>query len=255
MAQRAHIPKFGNWEKAGSAPYTAYFDNARKGKTGKMINPNDPEENPDAFSEETSPFQGSPVRTAPNPENPKQKHDRRPSKEERVIGSPLRQDGAARKYSLDSPQHRYGEQVNSGEPPRRASRQSAGSERSIEQSPLHPNYHAKTASKGGVASPSWERKGSSEGHVHGSNTPGRSKMRPSSRDDDISEKGSTVPKFGGWNEGDPASADGYTHIFSVLSEEKKTGATKSPVIPNTNGHNRANNTDSVGCWCFSFGKN
>nr|KAJ0209654.1 hypothetical protein LSAT_V11C400181340 [Lactuca sativa] len=47
--QRSHIPKFGSWD-ADNVPYTAYFDNARKDKgSGIMINPNDPEENPEAF--------------------------------------------------------------------------------------------------------------------------------------------------------------------------------------------------------------
>ncbi|KAJ0443366.1 putative RPM1-interacting protein 4/NOI4 [Helianthus annuus] len=33
-----------------TSPYTAYFENARKDKgTGVMINPNDPEQNPEAF--------------------------------------------------------------------------------------------------------------------------------------------------------------------------------------------------------------
>ncbi|WCJ20129.1 RPM1 interacting protein 4 [Euphorbia peplus] len=47
MAQRSHVPKFGNWE-SDNIPYTAYFEKARKDKTG-MINPNDPEQNPEAF--------------------------------------------------------------------------------------------------------------------------------------------------------------------------------------------------------------
>ncbi|KAJ8551742.1 hypothetical protein K7X08_021757 [Anisodus acutangulus] len=50
MAQGSHVPKFGNWD-GENVPYTAYFENARKGnKGGKMINPNDPEENPEAFA-------------------------------------------------------------------------------------------------------------------------------------------------------------------------------------------------------------
>ncbi|XP_031126145.1 RPM1-interacting protein 4-like [Ipomoea triloba] len=46
----SHVPKFGNWD-GDNVPYTACFDNARRDKAagGKMINPNDPEENPDAF--------------------------------------------------------------------------------------------------------------------------------------------------------------------------------------------------------------
>ncbi|XP_058081068.1 RPM1-interacting protein 4-like [Magnolia sinica] len=46
----AHVPKFGDWDSE-NIPYTTYFENARKDKgTGtKMINPNDPEQNPEAF--------------------------------------------------------------------------------------------------------------------------------------------------------------------------------------------------------------
>ncbi|PWA91391.1 Pathogenic type III effector avirulence factor Avr cleavage site-containing protein [Artemisia annua] len=47
--QRSHIPKFGSWD-ADNVPYTTYFENARKDKgSGLMINPNDPEQNPEAF--------------------------------------------------------------------------------------------------------------------------------------------------------------------------------------------------------------
>lgn len=50
MAQRSHVPKFGNWD-GDNVPYTAYFENARKEKAGGIkINPNDPEQNPEAFS-------------------------------------------------------------------------------------------------------------------------------------------------------------------------------------------------------------
>jgi RPM1-interacting protein 4 len=57
MAQqnKAHVPKFGNWDNAGNVPYTVYFENARKGKGGRMINPNDPAENPEAFSSAVAP--------------------------------------------------------------------------------------------------------------------------------------------------------------------------------------------------------
>jgi RPM1-interacting protein 4 len=52
---KAHVPKFGNWDNAGNVPYTVYFENARKGKGGRMINPNDPAENPEAFSSVIAP--------------------------------------------------------------------------------------------------------------------------------------------------------------------------------------------------------
>ncbi|XP_051124743.1 RPM1-interacting protein 4-like isoform X2 [Andrographis paniculata] len=51
MARSPHVPKFGNWD-ADNVPYTAFFENARKEKSGAgvRINPNDPEQNPDAFN-------------------------------------------------------------------------------------------------------------------------------------------------------------------------------------------------------------
>ncbi|EYU27755.1 hypothetical protein MIMGU_mgv1a017691mg, partial [Erythranthe guttata] len=51
LQQRSHVPKFGNWEGGDNVPYTAYFENARKEKSdGVRINPNDPEQNPGAFT-------------------------------------------------------------------------------------------------------------------------------------------------------------------------------------------------------------
>lgn len=46
--QSSHVPKFGNWERE-NVPYTTYFENARRDRGAKIINPNDPEQNPDAF--------------------------------------------------------------------------------------------------------------------------------------------------------------------------------------------------------------
>ncbi|KAF9672136.1 hypothetical protein SADUNF_Sadunf11G0009300 [Salix dunnii] len=45
---RPHVPKFGGWDN-DNVPYTAFFDNARKERSGMRMNPNDPEENPEAF--------------------------------------------------------------------------------------------------------------------------------------------------------------------------------------------------------------
>ncbi|KAJ4830653.1 hypothetical protein Tsubulata_033949, partial [Turnera subulata] len=46
--QGSHVPRFGSWDK-DNVPYTEYFDNARREKGGVKINPNDPQENPEAF--------------------------------------------------------------------------------------------------------------------------------------------------------------------------------------------------------------
>lgn len=42
------------------------------------------------------------------------------------------------------------------------------------------------------------------------------------------DKGSTLPKFGEWDENNPASADGYTEVFNKVREEKNGGQTNGP---------------------------
>ncbi|KAF6166362.1 hypothetical protein GIB67_034913 [Kingdonia uniflora] len=57
------------------------------------------------------------------------------------------------------------------------------------------------------------------------------------------EKGAAVPKFGDWDESNPASADGYTHIFNKVREEKQSGANilSMPTdTPFSNGQRRGN---------------
>lgn len=46
--QSSHVPRFGSWDD-DNVPFTAYFENARREKSGVKMNPNDPEENPEAF--------------------------------------------------------------------------------------------------------------------------------------------------------------------------------------------------------------
>ena len=71
MAQRSHVPQFGNWESGDNVPYTVYFDQARKGRgRDKLINPNDPEEDPDPFSDNSSSAQAPTSRAIPEPEEP-----------------------------------------------------------------------------------------------------------------------------------------------------------------------------------------
>ncbi|KAF6139477.1 hypothetical protein GIB67_028286 [Kingdonia uniflora] len=65
------------------------------------------------------------------------------------------------------------------------------------------------------------------------------------------EKGAAVPKFGDWDESNPASADGYTHIFNKVREEKQSGANilSMPTdTPFSNGQRRGNvNNKSTVC--------
>lgn len=42
--------------------------------------------------------------------------------------------------------------------------------------------------------------------------------------------GSTVPKFGEWDEKDPSSADNFTGIFNKVREEKQGGSAKASII-------------------------
>ncbi|THG16499.1 hypothetical protein TEA_010816 [Camellia sinensis var. sinensis] len=137
-----------------------------------------------------------------------------------------------------------------GETPKRVTRKSSSS--CTDHSPLHPHYQSRVGGKSsGVSSPSQERKGSSEGS-HGL----RSRLRSVNRGDDTviysfsdislslhsqictsvhayvhyPDHSPAVPKFGDWDESDPASAEGYSHIFNQVREEKQSGAGKVPVM-------------------------
>ncbi|KAL8128666.1 hypothetical protein V2J09_017821 [Rumex salicifolius] len=105
---------------------------------------------------------------------------------------------------------------------------------SVEHSPLHPHYQAKLGVKvNGTSSPcpSWERKVSSEtARASAPLTPGRSRMRSTVQGTETPDEGLSVPKFGEWDESDPASADGYTQIFNIVKEERQGGAGTTPSL-------------------------
>lgn len=222
MAQNAKVPKFGDWEGT-DVPYTQCFDDARRVKNaGRMINPNDPQENPEAFSQDRPSAQDEGEHRRP-------KHERRASREDSEF------------HRSTDPSHQ-----------RRARRASTGSDRSVEQSPLHHHHQSKSA-KGGVSPSALERRASSEAHGVGSRTPVRSRLKNAGRGDETPDKGSTVPEFGGW-EKDPNSADGYTGIFDNLRAEKQDGSARVPIVSNdpyqTNDHKRS--SQNTGCSCFSW---
>jgi RPM1-interacting protein 4 len=250
----AHVPKFGNWDNDGNVPYTLYFDNARKGKGvgGKPMNPNDPVENPEAFS--SSYAAPSPIRNGP--ENgrapalppasppPAYRHERRPSDAPPPPMSPSPYGGA-------SPYHRNA----GGEPPRRGP---AGGGRaggySVEQSPspspLHPYSQSRAAD--------YSVEGSAYGLVANSvDRPNRA--RGTSRGNETPTRGSAVPKFGDWDS-NPASADGYTHIFNKVREEKSTQAKASAGFGkdvDARGNGPRQHDDgyaSSSRWCFGWCK-
>ncbi|XP_027334769.1 RPM1-interacting protein 4-like [Abrus precatorius] len=257
MAQRSHVPKFGNWESGDNVPYTAYFDKARQGRTGtKIINPNDPEENSDFALDNPSSDNIPPSKPRVNSDDPSEKGSLHSTNElhksiedgepKHFIDSPARHDNLGSRSGSDSTT-RQGV-GGSADNRRRPSRQSTGSEYSIERSPLH--RHARAT---GRDSPSWEGK-SSYDTSHG--TPGRSRLRPVNRGDETPDKGAAVPKFGEWDVNNPASADGYTHIFNKVREERQGGPGHVPGTPNERPHAiRGQPThDKAQCCCFGWGK-
>lgn len=255
------MPKFGNWESEDNVPYTVYFEKARKGRGGKMINPNDPQENPDAFSKMPPSYPAPappPPRTKAQAEEPMghgaartTRDQRRMSREDgnhrQFAESPARTDNTSRRTSGDhSSQQHYGHGSNSGRP----SRPSAGSEHSFEKSPLHPHYQAKLRGPGG-GSPAREGKNSYDSS-HG--TPTRSRMKPVTRADGSPDRGAAVPRFGEWDEKNPQSADNFTHIFNQVREERHTGSSNAPGAkfesPYHNARQRSDDSNK-GC-CFPF---
>ncbi|XP_057483075.1 RPM1-interacting protein 4-like [Actinidia eriantha] len=276
MAQSSQVPTFGNWESEEN--YTEYFDNKRKKKGGGRLNPNDHQVNTPLVlalplkQEAELKGQKRPAATRP-------KHDFQTSHEDgqlrRVTDSPLHHESEASKEvsrprherqlsreegeltrPIDSPYQRHGG-PSTDEAPKRVTRPNAGSDCSVDKSPLHPHYQARMGGKvGGVSSPSWERKVSSEGS-HASSTPGRSRLRSVTRGNDTPDNGHAVPKFGDWDESDPTSAEGYSQIFNKVREEKQSEAGKVPAMATetsySNGQKQYRNDNPKSCFCFPWG--
>ncbi|KAL1565735.1 RPM1-interacting protein 4-like [Salvia divinorum] len=207
----SNVPKFGNWENDDNVPYTVYFEKARKNKGGKTINPNDPVENPVTIP---NPDAQPPAKPRVEPDGrgaAGSRPERRASKEEDVDSHNSSENPGPRAVSESS----YG---GRGQRAARPARASAGSEQIFDRSPLH---QAKVAGGRGSGSPAWDGK-SHDNSSHG--TPGRSKLRPTSRGDESPDNGAAVPRFGEWDENDPQAAENFTHIFNKVREERNTGA-------------------------------
>ncbi|XP_065873512.1 RPM1-interacting protein 4 [Euphorbia lathyris] len=267
MTQRSSVPKFGNWDGEENVPYTAYFEKARKGRGGKMINPNDPEENPDLVSDGSD--SGQAPRSGGRPVSDEQTgrkaaktaHERQRSREDgdlrQFADSPARHENMNRRGGTESVPPRYaGRGVGYGEAQKRTGRQgvqSIGSDNSIEQSPLHTKARISGRGTGGAPSPSWEGGKGSYESSHG--TPGRSRLKP--KGDESPDKGAAVPKFGEWDENNPSSADGYTHIFNKVREERQIGAGKVPGMSSESsypGGRRHSPGKSSKMCCFPWGR-
>uniref|UniRef100_A0A7I4CXE6 RIN4 pathogenic type III effector avirulence factor Avr cleavage site domain-containing protein n=1 Tax=Physcomitrium patens TaxID=3218 RepID=A0A7I4CXE6_PHYPA len=263
---RPHVPKFGNWDANGGngGAYTAVFDQARTGKGGKPINPNDPAEN-EALAAQ---IYGGPLPTQRNNDRPpprtrpahvtdaanRPRHERRSSREDLDVRRS--NDSASRQPSSDyqGPARKpVGGPGGRAEPPFRRPQPDMdgdGSSHNAERAPANPHANRMNARETGrgAASPAWERRGRNpsggdEGSVLGSGTL-KSRPRPQGGRAEESGKGGALPKFGDWNEKDPNAGDGFTMIFQKLSNEKREGG---PVhIPRLNSDHQASHEDSLG---------
>ncbi|CAA3023830.1 RPM1-interacting 4-like isoform X2 [Olea europaea subsp. europaea] len=248
----SNVPKFGNWEnEENDVPYTVYFDKARKNKGVKMINPNDPQENPDMLHS----FAPSPPPPAPvsaSTSNPRTRPEkpigsgavgptpaRRMSREEgdyrKFTNSPARSENLGKKTANESTQQNYG---------------GRGMRYGLDRSPLHPHYQAKIV-EGASGSPAQEGKNSFDSS-HGN--PGKSRPKPVIRGAESPDRGAAVPIFGDWNEKDPQSAESYTGIFNKVRQEKHTGSgnvSTTPKHPTYGAQNHQSEEKPKKC-CFPW---
>ncbi|KAK2653012.1 hypothetical protein Ddye_012868 [Dipteronia dyeriana] len=207
MANHSHVPKFGNWDKEDNIPYTSYFENARKGKAGVRMNPNDPEENPEAFMiasggglDNTDHGDYQPIQASVNADS-----DKSNSSEKRLIeGNTYNDQKSGRNKSITT---------------------DFRSDRSkSDHSLLQPGHrHLKSDRKKGLG----EGSNSLSPSVQGDSRQ-RSESHPS---DEPHHRAASVPKFGAWDETDPASGEGFTVIFNKVKEEKQIASTKFPTVP------------------------
>ncbi|GJT16533.1 RPM1-interacting protein 4-like protein isoform X1 [Tanacetum coccineum] len=201
--QRSHIPKFGSWD-ADNVPYTTYFENARKDKgSGVMINPNDPEQNPEAFMAYGG---GSDDVSNDNIVNDEKNMKHGDKKSTTSIdfnrkGSNSDFSNVQQNYKSDRRKSsKSRERISNFSPP------------SPSPGPNRPRYGYNRADDIPVREFFFEH-----------NIP--------------SHRSASVPMFGAWDEKDPKSGEGFTVIFQKVKEEKHIAATKFPPIPQQPSYN------------------
>lgn len=206
------VPKFGDWASEGGSqeiPYTICFDNARKGRSssGKIINPNDPQQNPNLFpygaTQRDEPRnlapQGIRTTTTSQPDRKTRANDRPNSRS--VTPSTRTENGS----KLSRPQNNHGYTPT---PTYKNNAAAAAAD------------HAKTSRVAVSPAPPFD---SVRGNRGGGN-------------------GIVLPKFGEWDAKNSAAGEGYTQVFNKVREEKKnsSGMTPLPVhaekSPDPRGH-------------------
>lgn len=225
MPQRSHVPKFGGWDE-DNVPYTAYFDNARKGKSGVRMNPNDPEENPEAFMyarggmEDDVDFASGAFEGT--------------NSEKQSIGG-LKGHNA---HSMSPSDHRKNARHNN-------LTSESGSEKSSSDHSLLQAQKTGLAVEGnkGLSSSRHSRQRSGSTHPF---------------DPEGHHRAASIPKFGAWDETDPSSGEGFTVIFNIVKEEKQIASTTFPSVPTQPGslRNKGNSSSrsKFCCCCFPKGE-
>ncbi|KAI7724404.1 hypothetical protein M8C21_007023 [Ambrosia artemisiifolia] len=232
MQQRSQVPKFGDWDNQDDVPYTVYFEKAKKGRKSKMNSqisyPSSNNEPSFEAPDEAHIRYGEPIKS--EPERPKVKDSSRIKHETRVSGEEV----DLRKSSDSLSQ------------PRRVSRPSAGSVQSFDNSPMHPRHHARGGNKASVSSES--------SYGAGSSTPGRARLGQVTRGDENVDDGTAIPKFGDWDDNDPASGERYTEVFNKARQDKHAAGGRSPMITSEDGNyfgQRKEKSKVFGCFPWS----
>ncbi|KAL4591060.1 hypothetical protein LXL04_004008 [Taraxacum kok-saghyz] len=124
------------------------------------------------------------------------------------------------------------------------------------QNPKRVVTGARVGTRSHTGSPMSEKHGNGGAPL----TPGRSRLRQVTLGDETPDEGTAVPVFGDWDDSDPASAEGYSHIFNKVREEKHGGGGVGGKSPRMNTDDssfygqRHDPKKGQGCGCFPWGK-
>ncbi|ESR63069.1 hypothetical protein CICLE_v10017621mg, partial [Citrus x clementina] len=207
MAKNSRIPKFGDWDN-DNIPYTTFFENARREKAGVRMNPNDPEENPEAFMR----MRGTLGRGTDG--------DCQPVRASRHVDS----------YKSKSTEKRHiEEQMGMGHNPR--GRNTFDHQRSRSRKSTMSEFSSDKSSA-----------------VSDHSLPQPSPRRLKSDKKNGLGEGTSVPKFGAWDETDPTSGEGFTVIFNKVKEEKQIASTQFPVVPEQTSDYSDGQRSNEGSW-------
>uniref|UniRef100_A0A1D1XNE7 RPM1-interacting protein 4 n=1 Tax=Anthurium amnicola TaxID=1678845 RepID=A0A1D1XNE7_9ARAE len=241
MAQRLHVPKFGNWDRE-NIPYTTYFDNARRGRGpgGKVINPNDPEENPAAFNNRDELTEENHHETPKNSRNlhnvgapssldtrdknghVAQQFHREKHHHSKEGGSPVGrmkstyQDFGYHRDNTDARRNRKNDKINASDSSTDGSNATRALMRSLE-----------SRAKKDLIEQRYEFSPSSSPQQPTSRTQNNIRVETQH------QRAVSVPKFGAWDATNPEGEAGFTLIFDKVKEEKQKGANKLPSVLTT----------------------